>query len=265
MYPYIHIFSKTVPSYGIMLMTGIWVAGFLSMLRIRRAGLRWENGMAVLACALGTAMLGAICLYIGVTYSLSDMINMVKSGSLFTGSKLGMVFYGGLLGAIPGVLLGIRITHIRASEYILPMVPCIPLGHAFGRIGCLLAGCCYGVPTDLPIGIIYPYSLSGVPTGIRLFPVQIVEALSLFAIFCILSIYSRHSPDPKRVVSLYLILYSICRFVLEEYRYDSIRGFWGALSTSQWISALLFVIGIILWLPASNPCADLQFRSKSQK
>lgn len=243
MYPYFTLFSRQVPAYGVMMMLGLLVAGSIGMLRVRRRGLRWENAIVILACAFGCGLLGAVGLYLLVTYSPGELGRMLLSGELFSGNRLGLVFYGGLIGAMPGACLGARIARARLPDYIPSMVPCIPLGHAFGRIGCLLAGCCYGIPTDLPIGIVYPEGMPSAPAGVPLFPVQPLESLILILIFGILILYTRRERLPSRVVGLYFLLYAISRFFLENLRYDAIRGHFGLWSTSQWISAGLLLTG----------------------
>ena len=246
MCPYFTLFSVELPTYGVMMMLGLLVAGGLGMVRARRMGRRWENAMVIYACAFGFGLVGASGLYMAVTYPPKVLLEMMLSGELFSGNHLGLVFYGGLLGAVPGAWLGARIAHACLSDYIPAMVPCIPLGHAFGRVGCLLAGCCYGVPTQLPIGIVYPEGPSSVPAGTPLFPVQLLESLMLIVIFGILVFYTHRPRLARRVVGLYFLLYSATRFCLENLRYDEIRGHLGPWSTSQWISVLIFLAGTIL-------------------
>lgn len=246
MHPYFIVFSRSVPAYGVMMMLGLVAAGSVGMVRVRRRGGRWEDATAILACAFGFALAGALGLYLAVTYSPEELSRMFLSGKLFSENQLGLVFYGGLLGAIPGAWLGARIAHARLEDYIPAMVPCIPLGHAFGRIGCLLAGCCYGIPTTLPIGIAYPDGTPSAPAGVPLFPVQALESLILVGIFGILVLYTRRLRPARHVVGLYFLIYAVCRFCLENLRYDAIRGHLGILSTSQWISVALFLAGCAL-------------------
>lgn len=247
MYPYFNVFSRQIPAYGTMMMLGLLVAGSIGMHRVRRAGLRWEDALVLLTCGFAFALLGAAALYVAVTYSLSETVEMIKTGELFTGERVGLVFYGGLLGCVPGVLLGKKLTRAKLSEYAPAMVPCIPLGHAFGRVGCLLAGCCYGRPADGWPGIVYPPGTPGVSEGARLFPVQALESAILLAIFAVLVKYSAGKRTAARVVGLYFLLYAACRFALEGLRYDAVRGRWGSFSTSQWISIGLFAAGAVLW------------------
>lgn len=253
MHPYFYVFSHRVPAYGAMMAVGLLVAGGMAMLRVRRAGLHWEDAIAILACAFGFALTGAAGLYIAISYSMEEIWDMLRTGTLFRAGRVGLVFYGGLIFAVPGVWVGARLAKVRPAPFVAPMWPCIPLGHAFGRIGCLLAGCCYGVPTDLPIGIVYEQSISGVPAGVSLVPVQGIESAALLLIFAALVQFTRKPRPATQVVALYLLLYAPCRFGLEWLRYDSIRGIYFGLSTSQWISAALFLTGMALFKALRRP------------
>lgn len=247
MYPYIYILSRKIPTYGIMMMIGLLVGGFVALWRTKKAGLRWENALIIGACAFAAALLGAAVLYAAVTYSWSEIVEMARTGELWKGGRVGLVFYGGLLGAIPGVVIGAKTARVRIRDYVASMLPAVPLGHAFGRIGCLLAGCCYGKPTNLPIGVTYPRAETGVPGDVALLPVQAIESLCLIGIFACLVGYTRKERRPNRIAALYALLYAPCRFALEFLRYDSIRGLWLGLSTSQWISVGVFVFGLVMW------------------
>lgn len=249
MHPFIHVLGRTYPSYGLMIALGCVAAIIVTVIRTRRQGLSWEDAMVVLACAFGFALVGAAVLYLLVTYDLETIWYLLTTGELFTAGKIGLVFYGGFIGAIPGVLLGGKIAKVRLGDYVNALMPVIPVSHAFGRIGCFLGGCCYGAPTELPIGVHYPqagHDLSGVPMDVALLPVQLFEAATLlvFAVIMMLPIVRRLRPLQN--VALYLFLYAPARFVLEFFRYDAIRGHFGALSTSQWISIGLLIAGAAL-------------------
>ncbi len=244
MHPYIQITSEfRIPSYGIMMMLGLFAASALGLVRVHKAGLRWESAVVLIACGFGFGILGSTVLYVIVSYNWSELIELLCSGALFTEEKLGLVFYGGFLAAIPGVLFGARLTKAHLRDYVPAMVPCIPFGHAFGRIGCLMAGCCYGIPTSLPIGVVYHNPISDAPDGVALFPVQALESLLLLVIFVMLIAYTKKRRTPVRIVGLYFMLYAVCRFCLEYLRYDAIRGHVAFWSTSQWISILMLLVG----------------------
>ena len=119
-------------------------------------------------------------------------------------------------------------------------IPYIPLGHAIGRIGCLLAGCCHGFEYYGPLAV----KSEILADGKMYFPIQAVESVMNIIIMIILLLY-RKKTDEKDVsghgiLILYLLLYSIMRFTNEFFRGDSVRGV-RILSTSQWISVALFV------------------------
>ena len=263
MYPYFSVFSYQIPAYGVMMGVGLFVAGGVALVRVQHAKLHWEDALVILACAFGFALLGAAGLYVLVTYSIRQIFEMIRTGELFQSNRMGLVFYGGLLLAIPGSWLGARLARTHLMDYVVPIVPCIPLGHAFGRIGCLLAGCCYGVPTNLPIGIAYTQNLSGAPLGVPLFPIQAIESAALVLVFIILIFYTRCVRKPMQVAMLYIMLYSPLRFILEWFRYDAIRGVYFGLSTSQWISIAIFIPAIVLFLISAKKSSGVCFDQNS--
>lgn len=159
----------------------------------------------------------------------------------------GFVFYGGLIGAVIAVYIYSRQFKVAFKELLLTMIPVIPLIHTFGRIGCLGAGCCYGMEYHGFGNIVFHNSMFA-PNGVELFPMQIVESICNLIIFAIILItYTKHVGTYK-TVGLYLILYSVTRFVLEFFRGYLIRGHLFSISTSQWISIILFVIAIAIFV-----------------
>lgn len=130
-------------------------------------------------------------------------------------------------------------------EYAAVIVPAIPLAHAIGRIGCFLAGCCYGRIVDTPISVCYRNPIGGAPVGVPVFPIQLVESACNILVFVILLIYTRKRLKAGSVLFLYSILYGIERFCLEYFRADEIRGIFLGLSTSQWISIAMIIFGIV--------------------
>jgi phosphatidylglycerol:prolipoprotein diacylglycerol transferase len=149
----------------------------------------------------------------------------------------GVVFYGGYLGAIAGAWL-----YLRLSRH--PFLPILDIASTY-----LGAGCCYGCPTTMPWGVVFP---AGSPAAqdygrAAVHPTQLYEAALGLIIFFALVAWRR-----KRVVygeqfALSLYLYSIGRFIIEFFRGDDAdRGFYGPLSTSQWISLALFACAVAL-------------------
>jgi phosphatidylglycerol:prolipoprotein diacylglycerol transferase len=132
--------------------------------------------------------------------------------------------------------------------------PGIALGHVVGRLGCLFAGCCYGKPTSVPWAITFtdPFAATnvGTPLNVPLHPTQLYEAgAEALILLVLLATEKRGRPFPGRTFWLYILLYSISRYVIEIYRGDP-RGTIGIFSTSQFISLLLapLAIGMLLYL-----------------
>lgn len=171
------------------------------------------------------------------------MIAMIPSMNPVTINELiyyfingGLVFYGGLFGAILGTLVVSKFRKRNVQDVLDFAAPAFPLFHGFARLGCMLAGCCYGI--EWSWGVV----LEDEPGVVR-FPVQVFESLCDFLIFGYLIYRKRQKLGNMKS---YLLSYATCRFVLEFFRGDVVRGIWfGGLSTAQYISILIIaVIGI---------------------
>ena len=156
-----------------------------------------------------------------------------------------MTFFGGLTGGAL-MFIFIYIFYIRKKypqhrfiEILIIAPACITLAHAFGRIGCFLAGCCYGKETDSFLGVKFP----DLPN--KVFPTQLFEATFLFIIAGIL-FYLAMKKDFKYTMPVYLISYGIFRFMIEFIRGDERGAFILGLSPSQWFSIVAFIIGVAL-------------------
>lgn len=117
------------------------------------------------------------------------------------------------------------------------IAPAIPLFHAFGRIGCFLAGCCYGFELSDPIVIASDFVITH-------FPVQLVESLFNILLFIVLNIVQRYRPN-TRILYVYMLSYAVFRFIIEFFRGDVTRGLFFGISTSQLISAIIIVVCVI--------------------
>jgi phosphatidylglycerol:prolipoprotein diacylglycerol transferase len=134
--------------------------------------------------------------------------------------------------------------------------PSIALGEAIGRWGCFAAGCCYGKPTDGPLGVRFTdpfaHDAVGTPLDVPLHPTQIYLSVNAFLIFLILQWAYRRRTFDGEVFWLYVLLYAITRGLIENFRGDSVRGFLipGVLSTSQFIGlvAAAAAVGMLVFL-----------------
>jgi phosphatidylglycerol:prolipoprotein diacylglycerol transferase len=132
------------------------------------------------------------------------------------------------------------------------MAPGIALGHVVGRLGCLMAGCCYGRPTDVSWAITFTDPLAatnvGTPLGIPLHPTQLYDAGAELIILGLLLFTERKGrPFAGRTFWTYLLLYGVSRFIIEFYRGDANRGtVLAGLSTSQFVSLLLVPASLLM-------------------
>ena len=163
--------------------------------------------------------------------------------------QAGGVFYGGLGGALVLAFWYMRKAGLPFSRTADVFAPGIALGHGIGRLGCFSAGCCWGVKCHLPWAVTFTSpvanQLVGVPLRVPLHPTQLYESGAELLIFGLL-LRRFHKPHRSgTIISLYLVLYSVTRFVMEFFRFHEQGNLWGGpLDTSQWISiALLLLVG----------------------
>jgi phosphatidylglycerol:prolipoprotein diacylglycerol transferase len=250
MLPTITIFGRTLSSFVIMGLLGFFAAAIVSGLRAKRYNQpRTEpyfiGTFAGMGLLLGGSLLFGITNIPSMWYYRADFfVDIFGFMNRFFG---GMIFYGGLFGAFAGICVHSKLMKLPLNTAMMLTIPVLPLAHAFMRIGCFLGGCCHGIehPT---MGIAFTIAV-GAPNNIPLLPVQLYESGINLIIFAILWIYTKKDRNWVIVACLYGIMYSFIRFWLEFLRGDDIRGFVGVLSTSQFISIIVFVVclfGIIL-------------------
>ena len=226
MYPFFELFGWKISAYSVMaLLGGLFVALF-AYLRLKGKNKNVQEVFYFITYAFGFLVIGAILLF-----QIVEFDNLLK-GNI----TIGLVFYGGLYGALLGVGIHSKINEKDSREIFMYLTPAIPLFHIFGRIGCFLSGCCYGMESE-SMGIVHP-------NGVAYFPVQLVEACGDLIIFIILCVMKNKNKKYYLPLGVYLVLYGIMRFILEFFRGDEVRGFWGSLSTSQWISLVTIPFGI---------------------
>ena len=230
----------TVSPYGSMIALGLVVSGALARYLTGRFSLSFYDALILMVYTAAFGVAGAKLLYLLVCLPLLDGARLTDPAYLLALLRGGFVFLGGIPLGLAGLYLGGRMHHIQVRPYLCSCTPLLPLIHGFGRIGCCLTGCCYGIGYTGPLHIVYRSSLFA-PNGVPLFPVQLVEAFLEFGVSLLLLRLVFRSRGTRNYLPLYLILYSALRFVLEFFRADSARGHWGAFSTSQWL-CLLFLL-----------------------
>lgn len=232
----------TVYGYGLMIAAGILAAYWTGEYRAKKYGLEAEHVFNfVVWCVVG-GFLGA-----KVLYWVTNIKEIWKDFSTILNFADGWVVYGGIIGGILSAMLYAKRKGLYFPAYFDLLIPSVALAQGFGRIGCFLAGCCYGVETDGPVAIVFHESAYA-PNGIPLLPTQLFSSGLDFLHFFILIWFAKRKKADGQVGGLYLILYSIGRFVLEFYRGDLIRGSVGMLSTSQFISIFTVVAGFAIFV-----------------
>jgi len=243
MHLFFYFGSLAIPSYGLMIALGVVLANVVAMFVLRKTKLDLNDFILTEAyCILG-AFIGAKGLYLIVSaggIQWNQMLNPSYFNQIMQG---GFVFYGGLIGGLLFVCLSGKLHKIDSGVYVRNFIFLIPFIHAFGRVGCFLAGCCYGRPYEGIGAVVFPEG-SYAPAGIRLFPVQLVEAVVLFGI-ALLLLFLQMEKNWYYTIESYFLLYAVARFVLEYFRYDEVRGRFLYLSTSQWISIALVGIAVV--------------------
>jgi phosphatidylglycerol:prolipoprotein diacylglycerol transferase len=237
----------TIYSYGVLLAAAYLVGLQFARARARARGLDAQRVMDLGIWIIISALVGAKLLLFLVdfrefTASPRDLMGLARSGG---------VFYGGLIAAVAVAFWYMWRFHMPVWTTTDVFAPGIALGHAVGRMGCLLAGCCFGRPTSEPWGITFHSTVAaanvGTPLGVPLHPTQIYEAVAeLIILGLLLATERRGRVFAGRTFWTYLLLYGVSRFVIEIYRGDSRGLVLGVFSTSQFVSVILVPVALLM-------------------
>lgn len=247
-----------ISPYGILIAIGffggIWLAARLAS---RFEGIDpfvvWDFGITVVLVAL----LGAkILLIFTDSYYYSNPANILSIEFLRSAG----VFYGGFLAALGWSVYYFRKHSLPGWRLADAFAPAIPLGHFFGRLGCFMAGCCHGRPTDSFLAVTFTDPTCMVePAYLNqpLYPTQLLEAAGNLLISLGLLVAFRKRSFPGQMILAYAILYALLRFGLEFLRGDS-RG-WvvpDVLSTSHFIALVVFIAAVVAYTIRRRKTAD---------
>lgn len=247
MLPFITIFSLKLPMYGICLTAGIFSSFALAAVLCRLRGLCIYDLFVIVALIMASAMVGAKVLFLLVTYPLHSFFRVLYESAFVTRTiGAGFVFYGGLIAAVGGFFAGCRIVKARSEDFAPIICALIPLAHAFGRLGCFCAGCCYGIDWEGAFSVVYTNPIGAVVCGVGVFPVQLLEAALLLLLALVLVVLT--AKGGNSAVWGYFFSYPVIRIVTEFFRGDIARGFLGALSTSQVVSIGVFLATLVAFV-----------------
>ena len=246
----------TITWYGILVacgfLFGLWNAS-------RRALRQKVNPEAIFDCGtwlLIGAVAGARAVYV-VSY-WPDIIDAARNHGhspfleIFMVQHGGIVYYGGLIGASAACVVFAWRRRLALWKLADILAPSVALGSFFGRWGCLMHGCCYGRPTNLPWGIQFPVGSpphlqdDGQPHYVH--PTQIYDSLLNLALFAGLAWFYKRRKFDGQVFALYLVCDAVLRSFVEYFRGDYPPGnlMWGRVTPAQLVSAGTLLAGLLL-------------------
>ncbi len=234
MYPIIcHIGPLTVYSYGLMLAVAVLICAFFLSKEASRRGIPPELILDLLFWVVLSGLAGARAFYIflNLDYYIHEPLE------IFMLHHGGLAFQGGLIAGFVAGIVFLKRKSLPLLSTLDFLAPYIALGHAIGRVGCFLNGCCFGNPVSW--GIYFPSHHA------HLHPTQLYESMGLLIIFLFLKRRECHSKYPGEIFILYLVFSSLLRFVNEFFRADHAEIFLN-LSIFQIVS--LIILGVAVYV-----------------
>lgn len=253
MYPQLfHIGNFALPTYGFLVSLGVVVAILLIQHLAKQQGMDPEKVWNLAIIFVFAGIVGAKLLMFITEWNTYA----TNPKEIFTLSTLqaGGVFSGGVVLAVVCGAWYMRRNHMPGLRTADVFAPGLALGHAFGRMGCFSAGCCFGKETTVPWGVVFhnplAHEVGGVPLGIHVHPTQLYEMIVELANFAILYWMVKHKKFEGQVVGAYMFIYGFARFLLEFLRGDPGRGqlFGTWMTETQGIAILMILAGTFLWL-----------------
>jgi phosphatidylglycerol---prolipoprotein diacylglyceryl transferase len=241
----------TLHTYGLFIAIG-FIMGLLIAIRIgKRYGLDSQKIMDMGFLLIISGVIGSRIVYVLMNFSLYSK-NPLDIFKLWQG---GLVFSGGLLAAVIVFFFYIRHHKLNVLQIGDIWAPAAVIGQAMGRIGCFMAGCCYGRPTNVPWRVIFKNPASIAPLNIPLHPTQLYDAMSNLIIFIVLMILTAKKKFDGQVLLWFLILHSTARLYIERFRGDDRGIFPGTQWTvTQFIAILIlfFSITALIYIKSKN-------------
>jgi phosphatidylglycerol:prolipoprotein diacylglycerol transferase len=236
-------------SYGVMLfisfVLGIWIVES----RAKRFGVEPKKITDLALWVLLAVVVGARLFYVVFHWDefRHDLVGIFRFWGNPPGLS-GLMFYGGFLGAFVAGLIYVWVNRLPLVKLLDAVAPALVLGEGFTRIGCFLNGCCFGKPTNCPLGLVFPpNSAAGAQfPGQPIHPTQLYSSLAGFLLFGLALVLERRKLKPGVLFGVILLLYSLFRFGIDFVRYyENAANFWGNQVVALSLSVLALVLIII--------------------
>ena len=246
----LHIGNFELASYGLMTALGYAAASCYLLPRAKKINLDKDTFWNLIFIAFIGALAGSKLLFIIVSWPELGATLAEKITHIIKDFRYGFVFFGGMIASVGALVWYMRrkkLPLLKTSDF---MIVGLPLGHALGRVGCFLAGCCYGRPTQMPWGVRFtdPHALVAPDLiGVPLHPTQLYEAgLNLLLFIWLHFAYKKPHKDGKILVQ-YIVCYALMRFGIEFFRGDFRGGTLLGLSPSQVIALCACAAAGVIW------------------
>jgi phosphatidylglycerol:prolipoprotein diacylglycerol transferase len=238
-----------IHTYGVLVAFGFMIGLTLAARRAKTVGIAPESISDLGLWLIVAGMLGGK-LFHALFYWRDVVANWQAAG--VASLREGFVFFGGFIGAVVTAVLYARRKRLPLAKLADAFAAPLALGHAFGRLGCYFEGCCHGKLCELPWAAHFPLTHS--TRGLPVHPTQLYEMLANLALFLGLLVFDRRKKFDGQVWWLYLLGYSVLRFVIEFTRGDYGTRYLGIFSSAQLIASLLFVIALagLAWSAKSS-------------
>jgi len=232
----------TLHTYGVFVALGFAVAVLVTIRLGRAQGFSTQQVMDLAFVMMLWAIVGSRAMYalMNLGYYIEHPLDVLK---IWQG---GLVFSGGLVAVAVAMVWYLRHHHLSFWKVGDLWAPAIALGQGIGRIGCFMAGCCYGKPTGLPWSVVFKHPQTLAPQGIPLHPSQLYDFLSGALIFLILLLIALKKRYEGQVFVWFLILHSTARLITERFRGDD-RGIIPGtqMTITQGLATLILIGGVV--------------------
>jgi phosphatidylglycerol:prolipoprotein diacylglycerol transferase len=232
--------------YGIMVGLAVLFLVLWMLWQVRRgANLSYDTILTAALVGIPSGIIFSKLLHV------IDMWDYYTANPGLIWSFAGLTIWGAVLGTALGIWIYSRFSDFRFGYFADLLAPAIILAQAIGRVGCTINGCCYGLPTSLPWGVIYTHPESygyaaslALPEGMGLHPTQVYELIFCLIGFVVLLRLREHLKPEGSLFLIYLSIYSLWRLGIDFLRYGT--PFLFSLHQAQVVSIIVLLIAVPL-------------------